>query len=637
MTLTFNCNSKHGAMQADLRIFKGMSAIQQLLTEHLDLWTAADTAKKSGRGRGAGTAASVYGIKKLRELILELAVRGKLVPQDANDEPASELLKRIQAEKAKLIAEGKIKKDKALAPITEKEMPFNLPQRWRWVRLGEVLDMVNGRAFKPTDWIAKGLPIVRIQNLNNSDAVFNYCDETSVVDRHIIDNGSFLISWSGTPGTSFGAFIWNGGKAALNQHIFSCFQIGEPYFDKFLAMAINARLEELIAKAHGGVGLQHVTKGKLEALTLILPPLAEQHRIVAKVDELMTLCDQLETQHINAAEAHEKLVSHLLGTLTSTTVRPELVEGPLAKDAAHASTSSAFMPYRVRTESFAENWQRIAAHFDTLFTTEASIDALKQTLLQLAVMGKLVPQDPNDEPASELLKRIQAEKAKLIAEGKIKKDKPLPPIAEDEKPFELPKAWEWVQMTNICIQITDGTHQTPKYVSVGRPFLSAQNVKPFKFMPTDHRLVSQDDFDILRKNRIPEKGDVLLTRVGAMIGEAAVIDCDFEFAFYVSLALLKLSRPNVNSDFIVLWLNSPLGTSVSIKNTLGRGVSAGNLNLSLIRNFLIGLPPLAEQHRIVAKVDELMALCDQLKARLAAANQLQQKLADGMVERAIMP
>ena len=245
-----------------------MANIANLLTEHMAIWTAADTEKKSGRGRASGNKGSVYGVKKLRELILELAVRGKLVPQNPNDEPASELLKRIQAEKAKLIAEGKLKKEKPLVPIGENEKPFKLPSGWEWVKLGEVLEMLNGRAFKPTDWISKGLPIVRIQNLNNSEASFNYCDENNVDARHIINKGSFLISWSGTPGTSFGAFIWNGSKAALNQHIFSCFQISNPYFDKFLELAINTRLEELISKAHGGVGLQHVTKGKLEALTL---------------------------------------------------------------------------------------------------------------------------------------------------------------------------------------------------------------------------------------------------------------------------------------------------------------------------------------------------------------------------------
>lgn len=174
-------------------------------------------------------------------------------------------------------------------------------------------------------------------------------------------------------------------------------------------------------KMTGTAGQKRLPKDFVESNPFPLPPLEEQHRIVAKVDELMALCDQLETQHSNAAEAHEKLVNHLLGTLT------------LSQNA----------------EDFSANWQRIAAHFDTLFTTEASIDVLKQTLLQLAVMGKLVPQDPNDEPASELLKRIQAEKAKLIAEGKIKKDKPLASIAEEEKPFNLPAGWEWVRLNAL--------------------------------------------------------------------------------------------------------------------------------------------------------------------------------------------
>ena len=170
-------------------------------------------------------------------------------------------------------------------------------------------------------------------------------------------------------------------------------------------------------------------------MPIVVPLIAEQHRIVAKVDELMALCDQLEAQHSNAAEAHEKLVSHLLGTLTQ-------------------SQSS---------DDFSANWQRITAHFDTLFTTETSIDTLKQTLLQLAVMGKLVPQDPNDEPASELLKRIQAEKTKLVAEGNIRKDKPLAPIGVHEKPFKLPHGWEWVRLGEAGITATgkvDPNYQT---------------------------------------------------------------------------------------------------------------------------------------------------------------------------------
>jgi type I restriction enzyme, S subunit len=256
-------------------------------------------------------------IPRLRRFILDLAVRGKLVEQDPKDEPASELLKQIQAHNGHRIKQGATAKQKSFNAIKDAEIPFVRPARWQWVRLGECLEMINGRAFKPSDWQATGLPIVRIQNLNSENASFNYCDESQVEKRHIIDSQSFLISWSGTPGTSFGAFIWGKGKAALNQHIFKCIQIGEAYFDRFLQVAINGRLDEMIAKAHGGVGLQHITKGKLENLLLPLPPLPEQHRIVAKVDDLLALCDRLEAAQSERESGRNKLTAASLHRLNN--------------------------------------------------------------------------------------------------------------------------------------------------------------------------------------------------------------------------------------------------------------------------------------------------------------------------------
>jgi type I restriction enzyme S subunit len=166
-----------------------------------------------------------------------------------------------------------------------------------------------------------------------------------------------------------------------------------------------------------------MTKEKMEKILVPVPPFAEQHRIVAKVDELMALCDRLEAEQGDAGAAHARLVATLLGTLTQSADAAEL----------------------------AANWQRLAEHFDTLFTTDASLDALKQTILQLAVMGKLVPQDPNDEPASELLKRIAKERARLEAEGKIKKAMQLPPFGVEEQPFPIPAGWQWVSFGNTTI------------------------------------------------------------------------------------------------------------------------------------------------------------------------------------------
>lgn len=593
-----------------------MKPIQQLITDHIDIWTAAETKRKSGRGRNSGNSENVYGVKKLRELILELAVRGKLILQDPNDEPADVLLARIRDKKAGLISDAKIKKDKPLASLTNEDKPFKLPNGWAHSRLGDVIEIIRGITFpgsEKTKSPEKGrIACLRTTNVQDQitwdDLLYIRQQFVSREDQFLMPqdivmsmaNSKELVGKVALVGneihqkTTFGGFL-----GVLRPFLI------DPRFVVTLLRSPHIR-NTLIDSASQTTNLANISLAKLKPLFFAIPPLAEQHRIITKVDELMALCDQLEAQHTNAAEAHEKLVGHLLSALTQSQ----------------------------NAEDFNENWQRIAAHFDILFTTESSIDVLKQTLLQLAVMGKLVQQTSNDEPASELVNRIKTEKEKLIAKGIIKKDGALPPENEDEKSYILPIGWQWCQMADICIQITDGTHQTPKYVTSGRPFLSAQNVKPFKFMPDGHKFVSQNDFDSLRKNRVPEKGDILLTRVGAMIGEAAVINTDLEFAFYVSLGLLKMPKKAVISDFIVLWLNSPLGTSMSVRNTLGRGVSAGNLNLSLIRNFLIGLPPEAEQRRIVKKTGELLKLCDQLKSNIITANQLQKNLADALINQA---
>ncbi len=254
-------------------------------------------------------------VNELREAILQLAVKGKIVPQDPKDKPASVLLEKIKAEKQRLIREGKIKKQKPLQPIEEGEKPYQLPDKWEWIRIGDAVNLINGRAFKPADWSTQGLPIIRIQNLNNPKVPFNYCN-FEVDDKFHIKKGDFLISWSGTPGTSFGAFIWNREDAVLNQHIFRSDLIGKAFFKDYLRFAINGRLDEMIAQAHGGVGLQHITKGKLEKLCISLPPFAEQKRIVKKIYELMALCDQLEEKIKQSRDKSEKLmdatIHHLL-------------------------------------------------------------------------------------------------------------------------------------------------------------------------------------------------------------------------------------------------------------------------------------------------------------------------------------
>ena len=372
-------------------------SVEQLITAHLDIWTAADTEKKSGRGRSSGNAGSVYGIKKLRELILCLAISGRLLPQHLEDVATLDLMIQLGIKK------------KVVNEVLLNEFP--IPDSWQWLYISDLCNLKTGGTIR---WLVSG-DIHENEIYDCKGRITESGLENS--NCKILPKNSVLIALNGQGKTRATVAVLKC-EAACNQSLVAMIQKYENLvLPKFLWLNLKYRYSE-IRDITGQNQRRGLNMGLIGDLSISVPPIAEQNRIIAKVDELLALCDQLENQHNNAAEAHEKLVTHLLGTLTQSQ----------------------------NAEDFNTNWQRISVHFDTLFTTEASIDALKQTLLQLAVMGKLVPQDPNDEPASELLKRILAEKAKLIAEGKIKKDKPLAPINDEEKPFELPVGWEPVRL-----------------------------------------------------------------------------------------------------------------------------------------------------------------------------------------------
>jgi len=266
--------------------------------------------------------------------------------------------------------------------------------------------------------------------------------------------------------------------------------------------------------------------------------------------------------------------------------------------------------------------------------SERELPGLRDVAFRKAFQGKAVSQNSSDEPALVTLDKVKSLKSQLVAEKKIKKDTPIPPISESEIPYQIPGSWEWVRLGDLCSLITDGTHQTPKYTDEGMMFLSAQNVKPYKFMPQDHRYVSHEDYLSYIAHAKPEKNDILMTRVGAMIGEAAVIDQDIDFAFYVSLCLIRPFKDCVYVPYLLHWLNSPYGAKSSRKNTLGRGHSQGNLNLNLIRRFVLPFPPLNEQRRIVAHLDELQAKVDALKKYQAQSGQELDALLPSVLDKA---
>lgn len=572
------------------------------ILESFDIWTRAQTIKSNGRTAGVDNQ-RLLGIDKLRELILELAVRGKLVPQDEKDEPALSLIKRIFKQKKRLEIEEGLKTS-AKENIDPKEKYLQQPLNWEYCRLGNLGKFIDYRGGTPAK-TPSGIPLITAKNvrfgyISNEPKEYISEDEyKNWMTRGFPRKRDILFTTEAPLGNV--AIIKTDEIFALAQRVI-CIQLHEPditFFLKILLMSSSFR-KELSDKATG-MTATGIKAANLKELPIILPPLAEQHRIVAKVDELMALCDQLEQQQTENNTTHHQLVELLLQNLTEAS-------GP---------------------EAFANAWQRIATNFDTLFTTEYSIDQLKQTILQLAVMGKLVPQDAKDEPASELLKRIAKEKERLVKEGKIKKQEKWQEITEEEKPFELPRGWEWVRFGNIWMDSFYGPRfGIDEYVgNDGYPTIRTTD------MTSDCRIeLKSPPCVTVPENKIKlyrvEKGDLLITRSGS-IGTMAIFDLDVDAIPSAYLIRVRLSK-SIYPRYILSFLQSPTGMEYLGLNTTSVGVP--NINASNMSLFQIPIPPLTEQHRIVAKVDELFALCDGLKGRIKEGQEMEGKLAEGVVD-----
>ncbi|WP_178860903.1 restriction endonuclease subunit S [Thiomicrorhabdus cannonii] len=564
------------------------SSAENLITQHLDTWTQA-IETKSTAGRGSSNKLNLVGIQKLRELILEMAVRGLLVPQDPNDDPASVLLEKIAAEKVQLIKDGKIKKNKALPEITDDEKPFELPNGWEWASNLTIFELVKGKKPKHLSEKKGIYPYLDIEALDRGN-VLRFTDDESAPkcttdDLLVVCDGSrsglILEGQNGVIGSTLA-------RVDTSNSL-------KPFIKLFFQNAyqhLNSNLK--------GAAIPHLDTKALRSGFMALPSLEEQKRIVSKVDELMALCDQLESQTLDSIATHQTLVETLLGNL----VNPD------------------------NTANFDQAWSLIAQNFDVLFTTEHSIDTLKQTILQLAVMGKLVPQNPNDEPASELLKKIAAEKAQLIKDGKIKKSKALPPITDAEKPFDLPNGWEWVRLIDVTSKITDGDHKTPKRIEIGEMLLSAKNVRDGFVDFDDVDRISSVDYKKSRERCLPETGDLMMVSVGGTIGRSSLVPEQSNFALVRSVALIKPLK--FNSNYLKYLADSPMLQNLIHGNK--RGGAQPCLYLSEISKFVFPIPPKEEQTRIVAKVNELMTLCDQIKTQLQTAQTTQCHLAHSITQ-----
>jgi type I restriction enzyme, S subunit len=423
---------------------------------------------------------------------------------------------------------------------------------WETVRAGNVLTLVNGRAFKPSEWQSHGLPIVRIQNLNNPEAPFNYYDG-ELPEKFLVDDDDLLFAWSGTPGTSFGAHIWRRGKAWLNQHIFKVLFDAGDFDRRFLRLAINQNLNEYIRLAHGGAGLAHITKGRFEDSLLLKPPLDEQVHMVEGIEQQLT---------------------------------------------------------------------RLDAGVAALKHVQAHLKRYRAAVLKAACEGRLVPTEAAlarqearpYEPASALLERIAAEKLALAPKTQRNKSRKrttamLPPDLPRH-----PEGWQWATADQLTRWITDGEHLTPRRSAAGILLLSARNIRDGRISFDEVDFVPADEVERIERRLRIEAGDVLLSCSGT-VGRTCAAPPELRFTLVRSVAVL---RPLFGMGlYISLALRSPqLQAQIATKKTQ---TAQSNLFQGRIRQLVLPVPPLAEQHHIVAEVERRLSLADDLD-RIVNAN-----------------
>ncbi|OYW56027.1 MAG: hypothetical protein B7Y80_03160 [Hyphomicrobium sp. 32-62-53] len=504
-------------------------------------------------------------IARLRRFILDLAVRGKLVPQDANDEPASELLKRI--DKEKLDQTG-------------------LPQGWRRTKIGSILDFQYGEGLKASERLDEGpVPVF------GSNGIVGFTDEP------LTQRPSIIVGRKGSAG-------------ALNLCDGPSWTTDVAYFvesPSFLDLRFLLNMLAALDLDKLGKGVKPgLSRSEAYAQIIALPPLAEQHRIVAKVNELMGLCDRLAAARAGREAARDRLAAASLARLNAPDPETFQTDARFALEALPALT-----------------------------TRPDQIKALRQTILNLAVRGKLVPQDPKDEPASELLKRIAKEKARLVKAGQIIREKPLPPLTEADAAFELPRGWEWVRLGHLSQMVTSGSRDWAKhYTNEGAIFVRMGNLSK------DHYRLRLDHIQHVKPPADGEgtrtrllAGDVLISITGE-VGMLGLIPEGFGEAYINQHTAMVRPIDEVKGRYLPELFRSPFAQAQF--NEPQRGIK-NSFRLTDVTQFVVPLPPLAEQHRIVAKVDALMALCDRLKASLDQSTATRRRLLEALLQEALAP
>ena len=515
-------------------------------------------------------------IARLRRFVLDLAVRGKLVKQDPADEPASELLKRIEAEKARLVQAGKIRKSPPLVPIDHAEQPFAVPNSWEWVSstyptLG-VSDL--GKKVKTKDVLDSGaFPVVD----QGKVTVRGYCDDPS---RVIAVSAPVVVFGDHTREAKLIDFDFVVGADGVKILQPVCV---DPYF-------YHLALQWLPLDSRGYA--RHFKL--LKSSCVPLPPLAEQRRIVAKLDELMTLCDRLEEARAVREDTRDRLTAASLARLSSSNVDDKA--------------------FRIHARFAVDSLPTLTARAD-------QVTHVRQTILNLAARGKLVEQDTTEEAVEISLRAIQSRRNTLVKSGTLRRPKPMRPIAKGDAPFRIPDTWSWVRVGEIALSFQYGTSSKATRSDKGVPVLTMSNIQDGSIVRTTEKTIPETSSEL--PALFLKKHDLLYNRTNSaeLVGKTGIYLGDEDrLAFASYLIRIRLSLEHTEPRYINFVMNAPYFRETQIVPHIKKQTGQANVSGSTLRNMLIPLPSLAEQRRIVAKVDELIAHCDGLEVALNAAN-----------------
>jgi type I restriction enzyme, S subunit len=593
-------------------------------------------------------------IARLRRFVLDLAVRGKLVEQDRAGETAKELLGKIANEKeAAGITKSRTRKGSTSDAVVASPL-FDLPENWAWTSLAGVSHQIHYGYTASADPSEKEVRLLRITDIQNDKVEWNTVPgcvlDDKTYEKYALKPHDLLIARTG--GTIGKTFLVN---EAPVKSVFASYLIRVQPTAAISAMYIklfcgsDTYWEQLRDGSRGG-GQPNVNGQTLGRLQMPLPPLAEQHRIVAKIDELMALCDRLEEARKAREETRDKLTAATLARLTapeataaSETDGNNAPSGAAPNQAEQKSTESGYLSGTATTQpsDFHTHARFAIETLPALTSRPDQIKTLRQTILNLAVRGKLVEQDPADEPVAHFSKDVESERLQWLTEGRSKKQKALSELPAEGRPFEIPETWQWVRLGDLVLHSDSGwSPQTQSFQRNGTEWgvLKVSAVSWGAFDPDANKQVLPGTAPRLQAQ--VHQGDFLISRANTaeLVARAVIVE-DEPINLMMSDKIVRLSLASCcNHRYLWMANNRPdYAREYYALNATGVSPSMKNVSRKVILDLPIPLPPLAEQHRIVAKVDALMALCDRLEAALTTADTTRTRLLEALLHEALEP